>query len=49
VWVTSESIRRHVSTHYQHSIDRALTALDRSDTEVRFVVSGTDEATDDYE
>ena len=43
VWVHSESVRRHIQTHYQHKIDRALEALDRSDTEVRLVVAGYDD------
>ena len=40
VWVHSESVRRHILVHYQPFIDRALHALNRSDADVRFVVSG---------
>ena len=43
VWVPTESIRRHISAHYENMIDRALTALDRTDTHVRLVVSGMDD------
>ena len=40
VWVDSEPSRRHIVAHYQFHIDRALAALHRSDTDVRFVVAG---------
>jgi chromosomal replication initiation ATPase DnaA len=43
VWVPSEAIRRHIDTHYQEAIRRALQALDRTNTHVRMVVSGMDE------
>ena len=43
VWVPTESIRRHISLHYEDAIDRALTALDRPNTHVRLVVGGTEE------
>lgn len=43
VWVPTESIRRHISAHYDNAIDRALAALGRNDTHVRLVVSGVDE------
>lgn len=50
VWVPSEAIRRHLETHFDDEIRNALTALDRADTYVRFVVSGygdEDEEDDD--
>jgi chromosomal replication initiation ATPase DnaA len=40
VWVPSEPDRRHILAHYQFHIDRALAAMNRSDTDVRFVVAG---------
>jgi chromosomal replication initiation ATPase DnaA len=40
VWVDSESGRRHIQTHYQRALDRALAAMGRPDTEIRFVVAG---------
>ena len=50
VWVPSESIRRHISSHYKESIDRALTAIGRPDTHVRLLVAGFgDEDEDDEE
>lgn len=43
VWVPTESIRRHISVHYENMIDRALMAVGRADTHVRLVVSGMDD------
>jgi chromosomal replication initiation ATPase DnaA len=40
VWVHSESVRRHIVLHYQPLIARALGAINRTDAEVRFLVSG---------
>ena len=40
VWVPSESVRRHIHTHYRNQIDSALTAVNRPDADVRFVVAG---------
>jgi chromosomal replication initiation ATPase DnaA len=40
VWVPSEPIRRHLQTHYQERIDRALEAIDRPEVHIRFVVAG---------
>lgn len=40
VWVPSESIRRHITAHYQESINRALAALGRPGTHIRFLVAG---------
>ena len=48
VWVPSESIRRHIDSHYRESIGRALASLERADTHVRFIVTGFgDEEEDD--
>jgi len=47
VWVPSEAIRVHVSGHYQEHIDRALAALGRSKTLVRFRVAGFDDDDDE--
>jgi chromosomal replication initiation ATPase DnaA len=43
VWVVSESIRRHLNLHYTEPLRVALTALGRRNTQIRFVVGGTDE------
>jgi len=43
VWVPTESIRRHISGHYDNAIEQALAALGRTDTQVRLVVSGDDD------
>lgn len=43
VWVPTESIRRHLDTHFGDSLDRALAAIGRRHTFVRFVVGGVDE------
>lgn len=40
VWIGSESIRRHIQTHYQEALERALTQLKRGDTQIRFIVAG---------
>ena len=47
VWVPTEPIKRHISTHYGNAIDRALAALGRADAHVRLVVSGGDEDEDE--
>ncbi len=47
VWVPTESVRRHVDSHYENAIDEALAALDRAGTHVRLVVGGVDEEDDD--
>ena len=49
VWVTTEPIRRHLATHYERAIERVLETLGRSNTQLRFVVSGTDEDEEDDE
>jgi chromosomal replication initiation ATPase DnaA len=40
VWIGSESIRRHIETHYQEALERALLDLKRRDTMIRFIVAG---------
>ena len=47
VWVPTESIRRHISVHYENTIDRELKSLGRSDTHLHFVVSGADDDEDE--
>ena len=47
VWVPSETVRRHIDVHYGEHIDRALAALGRRDTVVRFIVTGVGEDEDD--
>jgi chromosomal replication initiation ATPase DnaA len=47
VWVPSESIRRHLSTHYYEDVRRALGAAGRPETHVRFVVGGTEDDEDE--
>jgi len=49
VWVPSEAIRRHIDSHYEDAIRRALQALGRTNTHVRMVVSGMDEDDEDEE
>ena len=43
VWVPSEPIRRHITSHFHDAISRALVANGRADVHVRFVVAGFDE------
>ena len=43
VWVPSESLRRHIQLHFRGSIDRALEAIGRAGTQVRFLVAGMEE------
>jgi chromosomal replication initiation ATPase DnaA len=40
VWVPSESIRRHIDSHHQDEIDRALRTLGRPGSYVRLRVGG---------
>lgn len=47
VWVPSEGVRRHLDSHYQEAIARALMAHGRPDCHVRLVVSGFED--DDFE
>jgi chromosomal replication initiation ATPase DnaA len=46
VWVPTESGRQHLLTHYGDLIDRALRAMNRYGTTVRFVVTGFDDDED---
>jgi len=50
VWVPSETVRRHILTHYQDLLDNALVSLGRR-VEIRFVATGVgeDEDEDDEE
>jgi chromosomal replication initiation ATPase DnaA len=43
VWVPTEAIRRHILSHFEDEIERALAAIGRAGTHVRLVVSGDDE------
>lgn len=47
VWVPSESIRRHLSVHYEEALARILATLDRPDTDIRFVVAGLGDEDED--
>ena len=46
VWVPTEAARRHIAANYHLHIDRALEAIDRADTRIRFVVTGFDDEDD---
>lgn len=46
VWVPTEAIHRHLSTHYSGQLDRALRAI-RPHCSIRFVVTGVAEDEDD--
>jgi chromosomal replication initiation ATPase DnaA len=47
VWVHTEPARRHILLHYQLTLDRILAALDRADTDIRFIVAGYGEDEDE--
>ncbi len=49
VWVPSEPIRRHIEANFQSHLRRALEALERPETHIRFVVAGTAEDEDEDE
>lgn len=49
VWVPTESIRRHIVSHFDDRIAAAFDALGRPDTHVRFVVTGISDDEDDEE
>jgi chromosomal replication initiation ATPase DnaA len=49
VWIGAESLRRHIEVHFQEAIARALVALDRRHTHIRFVVVGFGDEDDDAE
>ena len=46
VWIGAESLRRHIEVHFRDTIERALVALDRRNTSIRFVVVGFGEDDD---
>ncbi len=46
VWIGAESLRRHIEVHFRDTIERALVALDRRNTSIRFVVVGFGEEDD---
>ena len=43
VWTPTESSRRLIHTHYEEAVRRAMSALGRPDTTIRFTVSGLDD------
>lgn len=47
VWVPSESLRRHIQLHLRGLIERALDAIGRSGSQVRFLVAGMEEDEED--
>lgn len=47
VWVTSEAIRRHLASHFDDNIRKALIAIGRPDAHVRFIVGGYDDEEDE--
>ena len=49
VWVPSEGVRRHLDSHYQEAIARALVARGRPHCHVRLVVSGFEDDDDEAE
>ncbi len=49
IWVPSEPVRRHILTHYQDLIDRALRDLGRQNVEIRFVSTGVADGEDEDE
>jgi chromosomal replication initiation ATPase DnaA len=49
VWVPTEPVRRYIATHYELTIERVLESLGRSETQLRMIVSGTDEDEEDDE
>ena len=49
VWVASEAIRRHLTSHYEQEITAALEGVGRHDTHVRFLVAGFGDEDEDEE
>jgi chromosomal replication initiation ATPase DnaA len=49
VWVASEAIRRHLTSHYEREIEATLDAVGRHDTHVRFLVAGFGDEDEDEE
>jgi chromosomal replication initiation ATPase DnaA len=43
VWVPSEAIRRHITTHFQDRLDRALAAVGRTGTHLRLVIGAMED------
>ena len=43
VWIPSETIKRHIQSHYADVIHRALSALKRTDVEIRWIATGVGE------
>ncbi len=43
VWVPSETVKRHILSHYQDVLHRALSALNRSEVEIRMIATGVGE------
>jgi chromosomal replication initiation ATPase DnaA len=43
VWVPTEAVRRHISTHYRDRIESILYGMGRPYTYLRLVVGGDDE------
>jgi chromosomal replication initiation ATPase DnaA len=43
VWVPTEAVRQHLTNQFLGQIGRALDTMGRTGTQVRFVVTGTDE------
>jgi chromosomal replication initiation ATPase DnaA len=48
VWVPTEAVRRHISTHYRDRIETILYAMGRPYTYLRLVVGGDDEDETEY-
>ena len=46
VWVPTEAVRRHITSHFQDDLDRALAVLGRQGTLIRLVVAGMDDDDD---
>jgi len=49
VWVATAADVRHINQHYPDKLQRALTALGRGDTTVRFLSTGYAEDEEDEE
>jgi hypothetical protein len=47
VWVPTEAVRRHIVNNHGDDVRRAVAAIGRGETTVRFVVGGTDEDDED--
>jgi chromosomal replication initiation ATPase DnaA len=49
VWVTSEAIRQHLTSHFTNDIHKALKRMGRAGTHVRFVVAGYEDEDEEDE